>query len=38
VQEPGRVDRLLVLALVGLGLVARQGHQPGLWCSSNDAG
>jgi hypothetical protein len=24
--------------LVGLGLVARQRHRPGFWCSSNDEG
>ena len=42
-QEPRRLDRLLLilalayLLLVGLGLVARQRHRPGLWCSSNDA-
>jgi hypothetical protein len=42
VKEPRRLDRLLLivvlayLLLVGLGLVARQGHRPGFWCSSND--
>jgi hypothetical protein len=41
VKEPRRLDRLLLivalayLLLVGLGLVARQSHQPGFWCSSN---
>jgi hypothetical protein len=42
VKEPRRLDRLLLivalayLLLVGLGLVARRGHRPGFWCSSND--
>jgi len=42
VKEPRRLDRLLLivalayLLLVGLGLVARQRHRPGFWCSSND--
>jgi hypothetical protein len=41
VKEPRRLDRLLLivalayLLMVGLGLVARQGHRPGFWCSSN---
>ena len=43
VKEPRRLDRLLLivalayLLLVGLGLVARQSHRPGFWCSSNSA-
>lgn len=44
VREPRRLDRLLLIValayvlLVGLGLLARQKHRPGFWCSSNEEG
>jgi hypothetical protein len=44
VQQPGRLDRLiliLALALIlltGVGRLARGQYRPGQWCSSNDPG
>jgi hypothetical protein len=41
IKHPDRFDRLLLilvliyLLLVGLGLVARRRHRPGMWCSTN---